>query len=136
MDNINLKWWQVLGFFVVFAGIIWFKVARKENFEAKDVEARVDALRVEACQCPSQECADAVGKKLSDYMEEVGDRETTETQAGYITGLAAGAMRCVSDAEARADYSGTGFSMDTALEGVLEAQPAAEGVLEEAPAAE
>ena len=123
VGNINLKWWQVLGFFVVFAGVIWFQVIRKQSHEAKDVEARVDVMRVEACQCPTQECADAVGKELSIYMKEIEDRKIEAHRVDYIAGLAALVMKCVSDPEARTAYAGTGLgsvSMDDLMTAALE----------------
>ncbi len=123
--NINLKWWQVLGFFALFGGFIWFKTMQASSLEANDIEERINELRHQACDCQSQECADAVGVDLVNYIESVKEREGEAEQVELIQSLTVAAQNCILDPSKRS-------KPDTSLDDMLLAQLAQQEALAQA----
>jgi len=101
LGNVNLKWWQVLGFFAAFAGYIWYSSSKEIDMQANDVEERVNDLRRAACECPDQDCANAVALQLVGYLDSIKGREAAQDRVDFIESLSDDAADCINDPSKR-----------------------------------
>lgn len=79
--NQNLRWWQVLLFFALFAGVIAYQVMRSGELRADDIRKELQDIQFEACGCGSilggadPACARKAASRLTSY---VGSQEGRE----------------------------------------------------------
>jgi hypothetical protein len=97
----TLRWWQVLGFFVVFAGFVWFKTSRHEKLEGRDIEKRLEAFRVEACACTDATCTGRVRTHFEAFLKAQGDTEFYDTKSAYFRNIMKAMQTCLDRVEAR-----------------------------------
>lgn len=94
-EKSRLGWWAPLLIVGLLVALVAWKYRRHEELEASDVEARLEALRKEACACTDAECRIDVGKRFDDYLKEVEGEEVSEDKLGFLLQLSNATERCL-----------------------------------------
>jgi hypothetical protein len=107
----NLRWWQVLLFFVLFAAVIYFKVVRSEKLDAREIERTLEAHRKDACACHDESCAALVRSQLERYLAEIDGTEVYDKKLGYLERTIEAAYRCLASPQPAAPILDLGAAL-------------------------